>query len=102
MYMIIREYQSDPKYVDEIKRQAGTDFMPLVRNAPGFREYYLIDGANGAFASVSLFSNRSDAEQFNKVAMNWVREHLGSLVPTAAKVVRGEVSTHATGNVLAS
>jgi hypothetical protein len=34
--------------------------------------------------------------------MNWVREHIGSLAPTAPKVVRGEVSTHATGKVLAS
>jgi hypothetical protein len=66
------------------------------------RDYYFIDSGNGTFASVSLFANRSDGEQFNTVAMNWVREHIGSLVPTAPKVVRGEVSTHATGKVLAS
>jgi hypothetical protein len=50
------------------------------------RDYYFIDSGNGTFASVSLFANRSDGEQFNTVAMNWVREHIGSLAPTAPKV----------------
>jgi ribosomal protein L11 methylase PrmA len=102
MYLTIREYQTDPKSIDEIKRQVETNFVPLISNAPGFRDYYFIDSGNGTFASVSLFANRSDGEQFNTVAMNWVREHIGSLAPTAPKVVRGEVSTHATGKVLAS
>ncbi len=102
MYLTLREYQTNPQSVAEILRQDEKGFVPFITNAAGFRDYYCIDGGNGTLTSVSLFENRSDGETFNKVAMNWVQEHLGSLLPAEPKVTSGEVRIHATAAVLVS
>lgn len=102
MYLTIREYQTNPQSTDEILRQDEKSFVPLISHAAGFRDYYCIDGGNGTLTSVSLFENRADGEKFNAIAMNWVHEHLGSLLPTTPKVTSGEVRIHATGKVLVS
>jgi len=102
MYQTIREYQTSPQSVTEILAKDEKSFVPFISNAQGFREYTCIDAGNGVVTSTSLFANRSDGEKFNGLAMNWVNEHLGSLLPTAPRVIAGEVRTHATGKVLAS
>jgi hypothetical protein len=102
MYQTIREYQTNQQSIAEIFAKDEQSFVPLVSNAPGFREYTCIDSGNGVITSTSLFANRADGETFNKLTTNWVKEHLGSLLPTAPKVISGEVRTHVTGKVLAS
>ena len=102
MYQTIREYQTSPNSVTEILARDEKGFVPFISNAQGFREYTCVATDNGVLVSTSLFANRSDGETFNTLAMNWVNEHLGSLLPTAPRVVSGEVKIHATGKVLAS
>jgi hypothetical protein len=102
MYQTIREYQTNPQSVNEILATDEKSFVPFISNAPGFREYTCIDAGNGVVTSTSLFASREDGETFNTQALNWVHEHLGSLLPTTPRVVSGEVRVHATGKVLAS
>jgi hypothetical protein len=102
MYQTIREYQTSPQSIGEVLAKDEKSFVPFISNAPGFREYTCIDGGNGVLTSSSLFASRADGEKFNALAMNWVNEHLSSLLPTAPRVISGEVRTHATGKVLAS
>lgn len=102
MYQTIREYQTNPQSVSEILAKDEKSFVPFISNAPGFREYTCIDSGTGVVTSTSLFATRADGEKFNTLAMNWVNEHLGSLLPKAPRVISGEVRTHATGKVLAS
>ncbi len=102
MYQTIREYQTNQHSVAEILLQDEKDFVPLISKAPGFREYTCSENGNGVVTSTSLFANRSDGEKFNTLATNWVNEHLSTLLPTAPRVIVGEVRTHATGKVLAS
>ena len=102
MYQTIREYQTDQKSVAEILATVEKSFVPFISNAPGFREYTCIDAGNGVITSTSLFASRADGEKFNSQAKTWVNEHLGSFLPTAPRVMSGEVRSHATGKVLAS
>ena len=102
MYQTIREYKTNPQSLAEILVKDENSFVPFITNAPGFREYWCIDSGDGMVTSTSLFANRADGEKFNALALTWVNEHLGSLLPTAPKVISGEVKTHATGKVLAS
>ncbi|HLJ69212.1 MAG TPA: hypothetical protein VKX16_17800 [Chloroflexota bacterium] len=102
MYQTIREYQTSPQNVNEILAKVEKSFVPYISDASGFREYWCIDSGNGVVTTTSLFTNRADGDKFNTLAMNWVHEHLGSLLPTAPKVISGEVRIHATGKVLAS
>ena len=100
MYLTIREYQTNPQSIDEILRQDEQHFVPLITRAPGFRDYYCIDGGNGTLTSVSLFASRFEGEEFNKVGMDWVQKNLGSLLPATPKVTSGEVRIHATAAAL--
>ena len=102
MYQTIREYQTSPQSVEEVMHKVEKSFVPFIGQAAGFRDYTCTDSGSGTITTVSLFENRSDGEKFNAVAKNWVTEHLGSLLPTAPRVIAGEVRTHATGKVLAS
>jgi hypothetical protein len=102
MYQTIREYQTNPQSVVEILAQDEKSFVPFISDAPGFREYTCIDAGNGVVTSTSLFANRDDGEKFNTLAMNWVNDHLHTLLPTTPRVISGEVRTHVTGKVLAS
>lgn len=102
MYQTIREYQTSQSSVSEILAKDEKSFVPFISNAPGFREYTCIDAGNGVLTSTSVFASRSEADTFNTQAMNWVNEHLGSLLPKAPRVTSGEVRSHATGKVLAS
>ncbi|GAC1322804.1 MAG: hypothetical protein NVSMB22_09910 [Chloroflexota bacterium] len=102
MYQTIREYQINQQSVAEVLTKDEKSFVPLISNAPGFRDYYCIDSGNGTLTSTSLFENRADGENFNPIAMHWVQQQLGSLVPMAPRVISGEVRTHATAKVPAS
>ena len=102
MYQTIREYQTDQSSVSEILAKDEKSFVPFISKAPGFREYTCIDAGNGVVTSTSLFADRTDGEKFNVLAMTWVNEHLGTLLPTAPRVLSGEVRSHATGKVLSS
>src|SRR5436305_10293731 len=102
MYQTIREYKTDQSSVAEILAKDEKSFVPFISNSQCFREYTCIDAGNGVVASTSVFTNRSDGEKFNSLAMNWVNEHLGSLLPTGPRVTSGEVRSHATGKILAS
>jgi hypothetical protein len=102
MYQTIREYQTSPQSIDQILQTDEKSFVPFITNAPGFRAYTCVDSGNNVLTSVSLFENRADGEKFNTLAKNWVQEHLGSLLPTAPRVIAGEVRTHAMGKVLVS
>ena len=102
MYQTIREYKTDASSVSEILAKVEKSFVPFISNAQGFREYTCIDSGNGVVTSTSLFANRADGETFNAMAKTWVNEHLGTLLPTAPRVISGDVRAHATGTVLAS
>ena len=102
MYLTIREYQTDPTYVNEILLQDEKRFVPFISQAKGFRDYYCIDSGNGVLTSLSLFDTRGNGESFNQVALDWVQQNLGSLLPTTPKVMAGDVRNHATGKVAAS
>ncbi len=54
MYTAIRRYQVDPGSVDEITRRVQNGFVPLIRQVPGFVDYYLVDAGNGAVVSLSV------------------------------------------------
>lgn len=102
MYLTIREYQANPNSVEQILREDEKSFVPAITKAEGFREYYCIAGGNGTLTSVSLFATLSDGEKFNQIAQDWVLQNLGSHLPTAPKVMSGEVRIHASGKVALS
>lgn len=90
MYISVRRYQVDAQSVDEIVQRVHTEFVPIIRQAPGFIAYYVVDGGGGVVASISIFRDQAGAEESNRRAADWVRM-AGPLFPSAPQVTAGAV-----------
>ena len=71
-------------------------FVPIVSKAPGFVAYYVVDAGNDVVASVSVFQDQNGAEESNRMAADWVKENIASLVSGPPEVTAGAVTVHQT------
>jgi quinol monooxygenase YgiN len=94
MYVAIRRYEVDPSSAEEITRHVREGFLPLVSQAPGFIAYYWLDAGNGVMASVNVFEDQAGADESVRLAADYVREHLASLITNPPQITAGEVVAH--------
>ena len=94
MHAAIRQYRVDPGSVDEIVRGVNEGLLPIIEDASGFRAYYALDAGGGTIASVSVFEDRAGAEESTRMAADWIRENMASLLPEPPEVLQGEVGAH--------
>jgi hypothetical protein len=80
--------------VDEVTRRVESGFVPLLRQAPGFVEYYWLNAGNGRVVSVGIFEDQASAEASTRIAANYVRQFLYELVRNPPEVIEGEVLLH--------
>jgi hypothetical protein len=71
-------------------------FVPIISKAPGFVAYYVVDAGNDVVASVSVFQDQAGAEESNRMAADWVKENIASLVSGAPEITAGAVTVHKT------
>ncbi|MEV8634710.1 hypothetical protein AB0395_23940 [Streptosporangium sp. NPDC051023] len=90
MYATVRRYEgiTDPA---EAGRRVSEEFVPLIRQVPGFVAYYWVDAGDGVMVSTSVFEDRTGIEESTKRAADYVREELASLLPNPPQVTAGEV-----------
>ncbi len=91
MHAAIRQYQVDPGSVDEIRREVNEGLLPIIKDVYGFQAYYAIDAGGGRMASVSVFDDRAGAEESTRMAADWIRQNMASLIPNPPQVLEGEV-----------
>jgi len=91
MYAAIRQYQVDPGSVDEVRRGVNEGFLPIIKDASGFQAYYALDAGGGRLATVSVFEDRAGAEESTRMATDWIRQNMASLLPNPPEVLEGEV-----------
>lgn len=96
MYASIRRYNMEPGSVDELMRRVNEGFVPIISQAPGFMAYYAVNGGGGVVASISVFETQAGAEESNRIAADWVRRNLASLLPMPPEITAGEVGVHQT------
>jgi heme-degrading monooxygenase HmoA len=82
MFVAIRYYQTDPGSVDEVVRRVKEDFVPLIRDMPGFVSYLVLAPSEreDELVSVSVFESQEGAEESNEKAEAWVRQNLSELL----------------------
>src|SRR5207244_2342775 len=90
-HTVIRRYKVDPGNVDEIISRAKQGFVPLISKAPGFRRYTMADAGGGELLTISTFETRQAALDSVRLAADWVKENLASLVPNPPEVTEGAV-----------
>lgn len=84
-FMVIRRYRLKPgSSAAAVAAAVETGFAPIVRAVPGFREYFLADPGDGTHVSVSVFADRTGAEESTTRATGWARETLADLVEVPA------------------
>ena len=94
MFISIRKYHNVVS-VAEVRLRTEREFLPLLKQNPGFRGYYLIDCASpesGNIAtSVSIFDSWEAALASNDAAKKFVKDRLADILPEPAQAVGGEV-----------
>jgi len=95
MHATIRRYEGiDPDVNDELHRKVGEDLVPQLREAEGFRGYYLIDAGDGTTISVSLFDTWEQAADSSRISAGWVRDSGFAEAVPPPMITVGEVTAH--------
>jgi heme-degrading monooxygenase HmoA len=76
MFTSIRKYNVRRGSAEELARRVRKGFVPLVRQMPGFRGYYLLDGGPDVLITISMFDSADEAFASNEAAANWVRKNV--------------------------
>ena len=94
MFISIRKYHNVTS-VDEVRRRVEQEFVPMLKQNPGFKGYYLIDCAcpesGNIVTSISMFDNWDAVLASNNSAKQFVKKCLADLLPDPADAVGGEV-----------
>ncbi len=57
MFTSIRKYNVRRGSAEELGRRIGEGFVPMLRQMPGFRSYYLLDGGPDVLITISRFDS---------------------------------------------
>jgi hypothetical protein len=89
----IRKYHN-VQSVDEVRRRVEQEFVPTLKQNPGFLGYYLIDcgcpDSGNIVTSISIFDNWDSVLTSNDAAKNFIKKRLADLIPEPADAVGGE------------
>ena len=93
-YLTVRRYESvtDSK---EAARRVQEEFIPLISKIPGFISYYWVDEGDNVMVSVSVFTTREAEEESNRIAADYVKQHIAPLLPKPPQITAGQVVARA-------
>jgi len=91
MFTIIRKFRLSRGSADEVTRRVRTGFVPLLRDLPGFKHYYLLDGGPDTLISVRVFDSADQALASNETAAEWMRDNVLEFVKGMPEVMAGNV-----------
>ena len=78
MFAAIRRYQIDSDRTSAAIEHILENFVPLIRQTPGLHTYHVIDGGNGALATITVCENQFAIETTNTMATEWIRQYLAA------------------------
>ena len=91
MFTIVRKFRLTRGSIDEVTRRVKDSFVPLLRELPGFRNYYLLDGGQDTLISIRVFDGADEALASNEVAAEWMRDNVLEFVKGMPEVMAGSV-----------
>jgi hypothetical protein len=90
MFAVVRRYAANPR-ATEVAQRVGEGLVPVLRDLPGYRAYYVFVGDDGRPVSVSVVAGRADAVLANRRVRDWVAANMADLLPDPPEVTMGEV-----------
>jgi hypothetical protein len=88
---VLRKYRVEPRHVSTLTERVREEFLPMVSALPDFATYALLDAGGGTMVTLSGFVTAKGAAESSRVASEWVKNRLTSLVPAPPEVAYGEV-----------
>jgi hypothetical protein len=95
MYAVVRKFNR-MRSAGEAGRRAEAGLVPILRQSPGFRGYYVVRGGDEMIVSITMFDTQDAVQEAHRRAMDWIRDNLSDLVGGEPEVVSGEVMISAT------
>ncbi len=80
--------------VDEVARRIQDGVMSTLRNLPGFIAYSFVKLGDDEELSISLFETQEEAEESNRLSIEWARRNLADCLPAPLQTSEGEVLIH--------
>ncbi len=90
MYMFVRKY-TKVRSVADAARRAKSGIGQILRESPGFKSYYVLDGGDGVGVAVMIFEDRESANAANDKVLGFVQASLLDLNLGDPEIVDGEV-----------
>lgn len=91
MFIIVRKFRLARSSAEEVTRRVRDSFVPLLRELPGFRNYYLLEGGPDVLISIRVFDSADEALASNETAANWMRDNVLEFVRGMPEVLAGNV-----------
>jgi hypothetical protein len=91
MFTIVRKFRLTRGSAEEVGRRVREGFVPLLRELPGFRDYYLLEGGPDVLVSIRVFDSADEALASNEIAANWMRDNVIEFVKGMPEVTAGNV-----------
>jgi hypothetical protein len=90
MYMFVRKY-TKVRSVADAARRAKSGIGQILRESPGFKSYYVLDGGDGVGVAVMIFEDRESANAANDKVLGFVQASLLDLNLGDPEIIDGEV-----------
>jgi hypothetical protein len=81
MYAAVRTYEISD--IEELSQLVRDEFVPIVKEVPGFIAYYVVDAGNGMASSITICEDETGIEESTSRAAAWVDERAASLIESA-------------------
>jgi heme-degrading monooxygenase HmoA len=89
MFTSIRKHRVKHGSMEELARRVEESFVTIVRQMPGFRGYYLLDGGPDTLITISMFDSLDEAIESNARSADWVRNNVLEFIKGLPEVMIG-------------
>lgn len=94
MHVVTRTYTGrGAKELFDVLEKRKSDVEKLIRSIDGFVNYSLVRTSDGGF-SVSVFRDKSGADESIKQAKDWISKNAGNTGASAPAVLEGRAILH--------
>jgi hypothetical protein len=91
MYVQVAHYKLGVGTVEDLRPRVEKGPVRVMRDLPGFVDYYAFDAGDGMVASVSVFADRSGTERAERRLAELIEQTVAQLEISPGQVSEGEV-----------
>ncbi len=91
MYVQVARYKLGSGTVEGLRSRVEEGPVQVMREVPGFVDYYAFDVGGGVVASVSVFEDQASLEEAERRLESWIEETVRRFGILPGEVSEGEV-----------